>query len=90
MSVKNRAWTPSPYSAKEVRLIQALARGDATPQMQQEALKWIIEVVSATYDMPYYPESERDTAFACGRMYVGKTLVKMLALLPDRINPKKE
>ena len=90
MATKNKAWTPVPYEAKEVRLIQALARGDATSQMQQDALKWIVEVVAATYDMPYYPESERDTAFACGRMYVGKTIVKMLSLLPDRIKPLKE
>lgn len=80
-----KSWMPVPYKAYHVRCIQSLARGDADERMQKDALKWIIEVVAGTYDMPYYPESERDTAFACGRMYVGKTLVKMLALLPNKI-----
>ncbi len=91
MSVKNKAWTPVPYGAKEVRLIQALARGDATAQMQQDALKFIIEVVAGTYDMSFRPESERDTCFAEGRRYVGLSLVKFLSLIPDRLDkPKKE
>lgn len=89
VAARSKPYTPVPYEAKHVRLIQALQRGDATPQMQRDALKWIIESVSAAYDMPYY-ESDRDTAFACGRQYVGKQLVKMTVLIPDRIEPSKE
>ena len=84
-------WLPIPYEAKEVRFIQALHRGDATPEQQREALAWIIEVASSYVDLPYFPNSDRDTAFACGKMFVGKTLVKMLSLLPDKLDkPKKE
>ena len=91
MATKHKAvWMPIPYEAKEVRLIQALHRGDATEHQQREALKFIIEVVAGTYDMSFRPESERDTCFAEGRRFVGATLVKFLSLLPDKIKPLKE
>lgn len=86
VNIPKRPWLPTPYNAKQVRFIQALNRGDATPEQQKEALKWIIEDVSAYVDMPYYHDSDRDTAFACGKMFVGKTLVKMLSLLPDKVD----
>ncbi len=89
VAARAKPYTPVPYEAKHVRLIQALARGDATPEMQREALHWIIEDVSGAYDLPYYPD-DRDTAFACGRQYVGKQLVKMTKLIPERVKPLKE
>lgn len=91
MSVKNKAWMPVTYTAQQVRLIQALNRGDATPQMQQDALKFIINDLARTYDMSFRPESERDTCFAEGRRFVGLQLVTCLHLLPDKLDkPKKE
>ena len=84
-SKASKSWTPVPYTEREVRLIQALARGDATEEMQRDALKFIIEVVAGTYDMSYRPESERDTCFAEGRRMVGLTLVKLLKIIPSRM-----
>lgn len=86
MSAKNsKSWMPVPYKAYNVRCIQALARGDAPPEMQRDALDWIVKTVAATYDMSYRPESERDTCFAEGRRFVGNQLVKMLSLIPSKI-----
>lgn len=92
MSVKAKSWTPCPYSEKEVRQIQALARGDATADQQRDALKFIVEVVAGTYDMSFRPESERDTCFAEGRRYCGLTLVKLLKIIPSRLvkQPKEK
>lgn len=70
------AWAPAPYEPADIAAIQGLMRGDAQPHQQQRALRWIIEVVAATYDTSYRPESERDTCFAEGRRFVGTTLVK--------------
>jgi hypothetical protein len=84
-------WMPVPYSDKEIRLVWALASGEATKEQQQEALRFIIEVVSGSNDMPFRAGSFDETAFACGRMYVGKTLVKLLTILPKNANnPFKE
>lgn len=92
MAAKNsRAYAPVENTSVSVRLIQALNRGDATPQMQQDALKYIINTICRTYDMSYHPESDRDTSFAEGRRFVGLQLVKLLSLLPDKLDkPKKE
>lgn len=70
---------PSPYEAADVSAFQALQRGDATADQQQRALRWLIEKASGAYEFQYYP-SDRDTAFALGRGFVGQQVVKLLKL----------
>lgn len=74
------AWAPAPYDIKDIAAVQAMARGEADAAQQARALKWIIEVVAGTYDQSYRPDSERDTAFAEGRRFVGLSLVKATKL----------
>lgn len=81
-------YLPAPYSEYDVRSVQALAAGVATDGQQKHALKFIVETLSAAYDLPYYPD-DRDTAFACGKQYVGKQIVKMMKLIPENINLNK-
>jgi hypothetical protein len=60
--------------------------------MQREAFAYIINVLAATYDMPYRPgdEGRRDTDFACGKAFVGLTLVRMTKILLKSFNqPQK-
>lgn len=83
-----KPYLPVSYTDNQVRIIQALHRGDATPEMQREALRFIIEEVAGAYDLPYYPD-DRDTAFACGKQFVGKQLVKMTKLIVARLNPEQ-
>jgi hypothetical protein len=75
-------WLPAPYELADVGAIQALARGDAPPDAQKRALRWIIENAAGTYEQSYRPgpEGERDTAFAEGRRHVGLNIVKLLKL----------
>ena len=70
------AWAPAPYDPADIGAIQALGRGEAQPHQQTRALKWIVEAVCGTYDQSFRPDSERETAFAEGRRFVGLTLVK--------------
>ena len=70
---------PPPYEVADVSAIQALSMGIASEDQQKRALKWIIERAAGTYEFNYYP-SERDTAFALGRTFVGQQLVKLLKL----------
>lgn len=87
----NTPYAPVEYTSKEIRYIQALARGDAAPETQKAALDWIIKSICGTYDLSYRPESTRDTDFAEGKRFVGLQLVKMLHLRPDNFdNPQKE
>jgi hypothetical protein len=70
---------PATYDVADVAAIQALQRGDASAEQQQRALRWLIEQAAGTYEFAYYP-SDRDTAFALGRGFVGQQVVKLLKL----------
>jgi hypothetical protein len=93
VKLKREPWDFPDFEEREVRLIQALAQGTATPEMQRAALAWIIEIGAATYDMPYRPgdSGRRDTDFACGKAFVGQTLVRMTKIPLKSFNqPQKE
>jgi len=70
---------PPEYELAEASAFQALERGDADEFQQKRALRWLIERAAGTYEFQYYP-SERDTAFALGRAFVGQQVVKLLRL----------
>jgi len=68
---------PAPYGVREVAAIQAMHRGDASETQQRHAIRYIVEVLCGTYDLPFRPESARDSDFASGKMFVGQQLVKL-------------
>lgn len=67
---------PADYDLSDVVSIQKLLAGAADAVEQKRALAWIINQAAGTYEFNYYP-SERDTAFALGRCFVGQQIVKM-------------
>jgi hypothetical protein len=70
---------PAPYTLADAGAIQALQRGDATADQQQRALAWLIKQAAGTYEFQFYP-SDRETAFALGRAFVGQQIVKLATL----------
>ena len=78
------AFEPPPYDESVVYSMQALAAGKASEGQQKLAITWIVNHAAATYDLPYRPgvDGQRDTDFACGRMFVGLQIVKMLNIVP--------
>jgi hypothetical protein len=76
---------PPPYGPLEAAAMQALQRGDATPHQQQAALRWIIEQAAGAYNLSYAPESDRATAFAEGRRFVGLQAIKLLKLDVEKL-----
>ena len=82
MSKPNRsaAHYPPEWEPADVRAIQSLQTGEATPEMQKRALDFMINKVCQTYDLSYRPESDRETVFAEGRRFTGLQLVKMLSI----------
>ncbi|ARM83987.1 hypothetical protein [Marinobacter salarius] len=77
-SSPSAAHLPPQWEPPDVRAIQSLASGEATPEMQRRALDFMINKVCLTYDLSYRPESDRETVFAEGRRFAGLQLVKML------------
>ena len=67
---------PADWELADAGAIQALLRGDADEQQQKRALTWVVEQAAGAYQFHYYA-SERDTAFALGRAFVGQQIVKM-------------
>lgn len=66
-------WTLADASA-----IQALTRGEATPDQQKRALDWILRKACALPEWAYQPgTSDRDTNIALGRQFVGHQIVKL-------------
>lgn len=70
-------WMPPIWDKPEISAVQALIRGDATADQQQRFMRFLVNSVCATYDLSFRPESERATAFAEGRRFVGLQIVKM-------------
>ncbi len=73
-------WHPAPYDEAISAAIKALAAGNANEGQQQRALNWIVHTLCGTYDQPYRPDSERDTVFACAKMFVGQQIVKQMKI----------
>ena len=77
MLPRHDPWLPPSYTNRDAGCIQALARGEADADQQRHALKYIVETLCACYDASFRPESDRATAFAEGRRFVGLQLVKL-------------
>jgi hypothetical protein len=58
--------------------LKSLQAGNASAEQQRRALKWIVEKAAGAYDQPYRPGAPDETAFACGRMFVGQQIVHQL------------
>lgn len=82
-------YAPAEYEPADVSAIQALQRGDASPDLQRRALAFIINDLARTYDLSYRPNSDRDTAFAEGKRFVGLQIVKLLKLNVEAIRQAK-
>jgi hypothetical protein len=73
-------WMPAEWEPADVSAVQALNRGDASPDAQRRALKWIIERAAMTYDQSFVPGQPDVTQFIEGKRSVGNQIVKLLKL----------
>lgn len=85
--VEPPASAPAHWELPDISAMQALERGDATPDQQRRALAWMINNACGTYDADYRV-NERDHAFVSGRRFVGLQIVKLLKLSIGKL--KKE
>ena len=79
---QHTAWMPWDWSQDipGASAIQAVAEGKADEEQQKRAIKAIVEGLCQTYELSYSPDSERDSAFAEGKRFVGLQLAKLLRL----------
>lgn len=77
-SSSRRPYDPSPCDKADIYAIKALAAGTANDMQQKRALDWILRIACGIGDTTYYPDSERDSAFASGKRFVGMEIVALL------------
>jgi hypothetical protein len=87
--VKARPYMPWECKKPIVVAIQAVAAGIASPDQQKLFMRWLIEVGCGTYNLPYFPDNERDSVFATGKAFVGQQLVRQIKLKVGQIKEKK-
>ena len=76
-------WKPPEWTPEDAHAVQAVAQGRASEDQQRRAIRFIVDSICGTYDMPYRPggaEGARDTDFALGRMFAGQQIVKFINL----------
>lgn len=79
-TARREPWHPAVYEIADAGAIQALYRGDATPEQQKRALKWLIEGAAATYEASFDPVNDRVTSYMEGKRSVGNQIVKLCKL----------
>lgn len=77
---------PPDYEPADAYAFQALARGDASPELQKRALRWLIEKAAASYDLSFSHENHSLTDFAEGRRFVGLQVIKLLQIDTNKLS----
>lgn len=78
-------WAPAGWTAPDAYAVQAVARGEASPDQQKRAFDWIINRAAMTYEEAFWPDNARVTDYVLGRRSVGMQVVKLMKLTPDAI-----
>ena len=73
-------WKPPQWEPEDAYAVQAVMYGRASEDQQKRAMAFIVNQVCGTYDLSYRPTSDRDTAFAEGKRFVGLQMVKFAQL----------
>jgi hypothetical protein len=83
---------PVEYTLDQMIALQALERGDADARLQKIALSFIINDICRTYDSTYLrgKKGKRDSDFACGKRFVGLTMVKLIKLNPKIVKEENK
>lgn len=71
-----------------VYALKAMNQGKAS-ETQQKMILAELMTLTGYYDLSYRPDSDRDTAFAEGKRFIGAQLVKLINLSPDVIEESK-
>lgn len=83
MSTKAPAFFACDWEPADASALQALQRGEASPEQQKRALDWFITHAAGAYNVSFVPGSQDASAFMEGRRYAGLQAVKLLKILPS-------
>lgn len=72
-----RPYDLAPHDEFDRGSIVALLKGEADQRQQLRAVDWLLYKACGLRDNQYVPDSDRDTAFALGKRFVGLELVRV-------------
>jgi len=73
-----------------VQAFKALHQGSADRVQQQLLIDFMLTDLCKTYDLSYQPDSDRDTAFAEGRRFVGLQITKFIKIPLNHLFPERQ
>lgn len=76
-------WELPKYELADVSALQALQRGEASPDQQQRALNFITYQIAALREDKFFPggiEGQRATDFALGKEFVARRIAYFLSI----------
>jgi uncharacterized membrane protein len=71
-------WLPAEWDTADAAALQALAAGEALPEQQKRALRWIVETAGMAYEETFVPGESDIGHYLQGRRSVGLQIVKLL------------
>ncbi len=76
-------WVAPRFVKADIAAMQALSRGEATPEQQKRAINYIVVDLSGINKLSFHPASDggRGTAFAQGRWFIGNNIIEMTKIL---------
>lgn len=72
-------WVPAQWGKADAYAIKAVAAGNASEAQQKRAMQWVLGACGLR-DLSFRPDSDRATAFAEGKRFVGLQIAKLLEL----------
>jgi hypothetical protein len=71
---------PSPIDRSVAASIKALAKGEASPEQQMMALRWVVLECAGKDKDTFFPENARLSDFASGKRFVGSQIDSIIAM----------
>jgi hypothetical protein len=81
--------SPAAFELADASAIQAVYRGEGTPEQQKRAMEWIIKGAGQIGGQSYRAGDSHATAFLEGRRFVGAQILSLLAMNLTQLRQKK-
>lgn len=79
------AWLPDGFEIRGAYDVQAMANGNASPEQQKAALRFIVENLSGAYGLTFDAKSERQDCYNQGRRHVGLSIIQITKLNLEKV-----
>lgn len=80
---------PSPFAIPDAAAIQAVYRGEGSPEQQKRAMEWIIKSAAQIGGQSYRPGDSHATAFIEGRRFVGAQILSLIGMNMDDLKRRR-